>query len=147
MLKSLWKMAPSPAEDSPAQPAATQAPPAIGRLAQHASRLGREAAEVRGVIDDTHRTATAQAEAARELARQVQDVARVQQVIGSQTGQSVAAVARAREAVQSVGSEVTGIVETLRKVAEAAADITQIALQTRLVAFNASVEAKRAGEA
>jgi methyl-accepting chemotaxis protein len=45
------------------------------------------------------------------------------------------------------GGEVAGIVQTLREVAEAAGDITQIALQTRLVAFNASVEAKRAGEA
>ena len=35
----------------------------------------------------------------------------------------------------------------LRDVARAATDITQIALQTRLVAFNATVEAKRAGEA
>ena len=39
------------------------------------------------------------------------------------------------------------MVSTLREVAQAAESITQIALQTRLVAFNASVEAKRAGEA
>jgi methyl-accepting chemotaxis protein len=38
-------------------------------------------------------------------------------------------------------------VTTLRDVSRAAESITQIALQTRLVAFNASVEAKRAGEA
>lgn len=35
----------------------------------------------------------------------------------------------------------------MRDVARAAESITQIALQTRLVAFNASVEAKRAGDA
>src|SRR5471032_1653000 len=39
------------------------------------------------------------------------------------------------------------VVTSLRDVARAATDITQIALQTRLVAFNATVEAKRAGEA
>ena len=39
------------------------------------------------------------------------------------------------------------IVQVLHEVSAAAGDITQIALQTRLVAFNASVEAKRAGEA
>jgi hypothetical protein len=49
--------------------------------------------------------------------------------------------------VQSLGGEVTAIVDTLHQVADAAGQITQIALQTRLVAFNASVEAKRAGEA
>jgi methyl-accepting chemotaxis protein len=40
-----------------------------------------------------------------------------------------------------------GVVSSLREVADAATEITQIALQTRLVAFNATVEAKRAGEA
>src|SRR5471032_2111900 len=39
------------------------------------------------------------------------------------------------------------VVTSLRDVARAATDITQIALQTRLVAFNATVEAKGAGEA
>ncbi|MFN5486674.1 MAG: methyl-accepting chemotaxis protein, partial [Bradyrhizobium sp.] len=43
--------------------------------------------------------------------------------------------------------DVNGIVLTLREVSAAAPQITQVALQTRLVAFNASVEAKRAGEA
>ena len=46
-----------------------------------------------------------------------------------------------------MGREVSGIVDTLREVSRAARQITQIAMQTRLVAFNASVEAKRAGEA
>jgi methyl-accepting chemotaxis protein len=44
-------------------------------------------------------------------------------------------------------AQVAGIEKALRQVADAAHEITQIALQTRLVAFNASVEAKRAGEA
>jgi methyl-accepting chemotaxis protein len=46
-----------------------------------------------------------------------------------------------------VGGEVGAVVQTLHQVSDAAQQITQIALQTRLVAFNASVEAKRAGEA
>ncbi|MEF7613598.1 methyl-accepting chemotaxis protein [Aquincola sp. MAHUQ-54] len=153
MLKSLFQgSAPGLLEAAPAAPLPPAQPAVDGaaivtRLSQHATRLGREAAEVRGVIDDTHRTATAQAQAAKELARQMQDVARVQDTIGAHTEHGVGAVARAREAVQAVGGEVSGIVETLRKVADAAGEITQIALQTRLVAFNASVEAKRAGEA
>ena len=49
--------------------------------------------------------------------------------------------------MQAVGTEVGGIVESLHQVLDAAGEITKIALQTRLVAFNASVEAKRAGEA
>ena len=54
------------------------APPAIdGRavvhsIARHASNLGREAAEVRGLIDDAQKVATRQAAALLQLAAQVQ---------------------------------------------------------------------------
>jgi methyl-accepting chemotaxis protein len=68
-------------------------------------------------------------------------------VIAGATTESLGAVDRARAALQGVSAEVQGIVDTLHEVAGAAGQITQIALQTRLVAFNASVEAKRAGEA
>jgi methyl-accepting chemotaxis protein len=74
-------------------------------------------------------------------------VQETQRAIGEATGSSRAAVVRARQQVKQVAREVTGIVEVLHQVANAAGDIGQIALQTRLVAFNASVEAKRAGEA
>jgi methyl-accepting chemotaxis protein len=81
------------------------------------------------------------------LAQQLDEVQRAQGHIGEATQQSLAAVAQARQALGGVGAEVGGMVATLRVVSDAAAQITQIALQTRLVAFNASVEAKRAGEA
>ena len=57
------------------------------------------------------------------------------------------AVVQARETVGQVGQGVMSVMTSLRDVAAAATEITQIALQTRLVAFNATVEAKRAGEA
>ncbi len=47
----------------------------VATLAQQASSLGREAAEVRGVIDDTVKLATAQGQAVQALAQQLQDVA------------------------------------------------------------------------
>lgn len=120
---------------------------AVQGIAGHASSMGREAAEVRGVIEDTTKAAHRSAEAVSALARQVAQITEAQQGIVAMTQGSHAAVARAREAVEGVGREVTAIVGTLREVAQAAGGITQIALQTRLVAFNASVEAKRAGEA
>lgn len=109
--------------------------------------LGREAAEVRGAIEDTSLAGTRQVEAMRELTEQVQSVRQAQGQIGSETRASLESVGAARQAVEAVGDEVAGIVESLRQVADAAGQITQIALQTRLVAFNASVEAKRAGDA
>ncbi len=119
----------------------------VGTLSQQASTLGREAAEVRGVLDDSHKIATAQAAAMQALARQLQDVVQAQAGIADETERGLAAVERVGQAVQAVGNEVGGIVDTLRQVSGAASQITQIALQTRLVAFNASVEAKRAGDA
>ena len=116
-------------------------------MSSQASTMGREAAEVRGVIDDTQKASARQAQAVAELAVQLQEITRSQDDIGQQTQGSLTAMSRARHAVENVGLEVGGIVETLRQVSSAASQITQIALQTRLVAFNASVEAKRAGEA
>ena len=138
----------APAPDATSEAAAPAASTAlVSLISGHASGMGREAAEVRGAIDDAVKTATAQATALLALAGQVREVTQAQSRIGQHTRESLQAVARAGEAVQAVGTEVGGIVDTLRQVGDAARQITQIALQTRLVAFNASVEAKRAGEA
>ena len=119
----------------------------IALLSQQASTLGREAAEVRGTLDDTSKGSLATTQAMRELVERLREVQRAQDAIDAETEGSRGTVADARRAVEAVGDEVSGIVETLREVSAAAGEITQIALQTRLVAFNASVEAKRAGEA
>ena len=116
-------------------------------MSRHASETGREAAEVRGAIADAHAGVAAQAAAMQSLAAQVREVTQAQAAIGEAAGAGREAVARAGDAVRAVGGEVGAVVETLREVGTAAGQITQIALQTRLVAFNASVEAKRAGDA
>jgi methyl-accepting chemotaxis protein len=143
---SLRRRRPEPPIEPPAA-AAPRADALVELMSRHASGMGREAAEVRGAIDDALRAATGQVSALQSLAAQAHEVNRVQDRIGEHTRASLHAVTRAGEAVKAVGQEVGGIVETLRQVGEAAGQITQIALQTRLVAFNASVEAKRAGEA
>lgn len=120
---------------------------AIRSIAHQASNIGREAAEVRGLLDDTTKTSERSAQGVAALAEQVKSITHAQDGIGSISNTSLGAVERVRGAVDEVGREVAGIVSTLREVSDAAASITKIALQTRLVAFNASVEAKRAGEA
>lgn len=120
---------------------------AVRSISQQASTMGRDAAEVRGQIDDVIKVSARQAQAVAALAGQLQDITRAQHDIRGVATGSLDAVGRARQAVAAVGDEVAGIVDSLRDVAGAASEITQIALQTRLVAFNASVEAKRAGEA
>ena len=120
---------------------------AIRSIAQQASKIGRESAEVRGLIDDTGKASERSAKAVTSLGSQVKDINGAQGSIGAASSAGLDAVQRVRVAVEGVGHEVGEVVTTLRDVARAAESITQIALQTRLVAFNASVEAKRAGEA
>ncbi|MEJ6006861.1 methyl-accepting chemotaxis protein [Paucibacter sp. AS339] len=119
----------------------------IQEIARSASGVGKDAAEVRGVLEDTQKVVMAQAQAMGELSNDLTEVRQAQQAISQATEKSRSAVSRASTALEGVGNEVGGIVQTLRQVSEAASEITKIALQTRLVAFNASVEARRAGEA
>ena len=152
MLMSFRKRA-SPAMAGPALN--EEAPAAVSRevtvLAEQLQRdtagLGLEAAQLRGTLEDTAAVATRQQASLDSLVRHLQDIRAAQDLINQVTADSQTAVGQARSAVASVGQEVAGVVGTLQDVAKAAQQITQIALQTRLVAFNASVEAKRAGEA
>ena len=116
-------------------------------LQRDTSGLGREAAELRGTLEDTAAIARRQSDTLTQLLGQLQDIVRSQDQIHAETRGSQDAMHQARESVSHVGREVAGVVDTLHQVADAARQITQVALQTRLVAFNASVEAKRAGEA
>lgn len=139
------------AAESVAQPAAGRQDQRqhqlVRDIAQAVSSVGRDAAEVRGVLEDTQKVVMSQAQAMGALSNDLSQVRSAQQAISRVTEQSRAAVGRASQALEGVGQEVGGIVQTLRQVSDAASEITKIALQTRLVAFNASVEARRAGEA
>lgn len=145
----------SPSSDIAVEPGALTVPTtpqndakALAQALQHdTSGLGREAAELRGTLEDTQAVAQRQADAFGKLVSQLQDINSAQAQIRIETEQSLEAMQVARSSVTHVGHEVGEVVSTLHQVSDAAQQITQVALQTRLVAFNASVEAKRAGEA
>jgi methyl-accepting chemotaxis protein len=137
----------SGAAPAPSVAGITDAVAVVRAMSAQASNVGRDAAEVRGAMEDTQKIVQAQGQAMQQVAQQLDEVQRAQGSIASATLETLQAVAHAREALQAVSREVQGIVETLHQVSDAAGQITQIALQTRLVAFNASVEAKRAGDA
>jgi methyl-accepting chemotaxis protein len=119
----------------------------IRDLAHRASGMGKEAAELTGVLDDLAGVASRQAEAFNRVSADVQRIVESNRSISRSMDASLGSAQQARAAVERVATDVGGAVDSLRQVAQAAEEITKIALQTRLVAFNASVEAKRAGEA
>lgn len=117
------------------------------KLERDTSGLGIEAAQLRGSLEDTTAVANRQTETLAGLVAKLQEIVKSQEQIHAETVGGMASMQLARESVVHVGKEVSGVVETLRQVSDNAQEIAQVALQTRLVAFNASVEAKRAGEA
>jgi methyl-accepting chemotaxis protein len=119
----------------------------VQKVSEHAFSIGREAAEVLGAIEDTQRSTAAHAESLGGLSAQLSQVMGAQQAIGDESRASVHSVTEARRTVEGIGTSVGEAVQSLRLVLDVASEITRIALQTRLVAFNATVEAKRAGDA
>jgi len=119
----------------------------VGGIAHQAAGIGKESAELNGLIDDLAAMSGKQAETFKALAQEIDAMVRANHAIEEVTKASTESVKRARKTVEQIGQGVIAVTDNLSDVAEAANEITQIALQTRLVAFNASVEAKRAGEA
>jgi methyl-accepting chemotaxis protein len=117
------------------------------KLERDTSGLGCEAAQLRGTLEDATAVANHQTETLAGLVAKLHDIVRSQDQIHQETVGGLNSMQLARESVAHVGREVIGVVDTLQQVSDAARQITQVALQTRLVAFNASVEAKRAGAA
>ena len=143
----MFNRRPPPPAVMPTQQSGPDFTAAIRDIAGKASELGRGAAELDGTIEDVVASGNRQVTEIGQLAADMQAMMKSNRAIESSGEASRVAMGQARDAVAQVGQGVLGVVTSLRDVAAAATDITQIALQTRLVAFNATVEAKRAGEA
>lgn len=141
----------APPDGGPQDPAASEAREQLERvvseLAGQASSLGREAAELCGVLDDVSDVAKRQGDAFQSLSAEIAAMIDSNSAIAQSVGSTLDSTDLARAAVERTAVDVTGALDSLREVAQAAAEITRIALQTRLVAFNAAIEAKHAGDA
>ncbi|HEY0878316.1 MAG TPA: methyl-accepting chemotaxis protein [Zeimonas sp.] len=116
-------------------------------IARQAAGLGREAAEVNGVLEEVAAGAIAQAQTLDGAMQTIATMVDSNRRIGDASRAGQQCLVEAHDAVAKVVAGFAETTETLSHVTSSAREITQIALQTRLVAFNASVEAKRAGEA
>lgn len=132
----------------------------VSELASRAGGLGREVAGIFGVLDDLSKSSERQAESFHRVGAEMAALSASNEQIGKAAQDTEQEARRARSAVelaladtqalasavQRVDSGMDAVVGVLKHVSAAAEDIGTIAFQTRIVAFNASVEAVRAGE-
>ena len=133
----------------------------FANFARKAGGLGREAAEIAGILDELSLVSQHQVESFASLASQIVEMRAANGSIADTAREAEGVAHTARVAVASalegtrvladaVGHMEEGVMAVtgaLTGVSAAASEIGTIAFQTRLLAFNASVEAVRAGEA
>ncbi|SPE23004.1 Methyl-accepting chemotaxis sensory transducer [Burkholderiales bacterium] len=119
----------------------------VSNMAIQATGLACEAAEMCGSIDDAASDARSELVAFETLSAEINSMIESNSAIAASVESSQQSASAARAAVERVAADVTGALASLHEVAQVADEITRIALQTRLVAFNAAVEAKHAGAA
>lgn len=133
----------------------------LAELAHQAGSLGREAADIAGALDGLGAVNRRQSEAFSKLFADLRGMAASNQAIHGEAQEAEKLAGETRGTVESALSDtrmlasavtrveqgISSVGVALKQVARAAEEIGQIAFQTRIVAFNASVEAVRAGEA
>jgi methyl-accepting chemotaxis protein len=132
----------------------------ISLVSSRSSQLGTAAAEIAGTVSDLSASADAQAKSFKHVGEKIDDLlhanhqiaefalttAQETQKMKLVVGQSLANALALEASVDSAQAGILAINQTFRQVSNVAGDIGKIALQTKLLSFNASVEAHRAGE-
>ncbi len=140
----------------------------VGAMAECVGRLGIEAADIAGRVDQVTRRAVAQkdrlarmVEATNAMARSNEQIGVAADVAKRAAGSVVAAMEDSRAVVKAalgtilglvdgvgtIEAQLPGLQDALGQVARVTKDIKQVASQTNLLALNATIEAARAGEA
>jgi methyl-accepting chemotaxis protein len=141
---------------------------AIGAMAERVGRLGIEAADIVGKVEDVTKRAADQKERLAEVVDAAQTMAKsnghiVEATTHTQDTAAQVGVAMGEtrttfkaaldtilglvDGVGQIEAKLPGLQESLSQVSKVARDIKQIAGQTNLLALNATIEAARAGDA
>lgn len=126
----------------------------VDRLTDALAQLGKSAAALHSIGEETDRSATQVTARASNVGLSVQHVAtaieqlnRSAKAIAQRVDAQHAAAAAARSASMSGSVAVSALATQAEKVSEITTLINEIASQTNLLALNATIEAARAGEA
>ena len=125
----------------------------IAETAVAAGVLGCEMADIAGTIDDVRRLASSQTSRFAAVGGDVSAIAAANEAIRAGAEQTATAARNARDRVGESLNAAVGQIEaglssvggSLAQALEATNQIAQVALQTRMVALNASVQAAHAG--
>ncbi len=140
---------------NPHNVSATVGEETIAETALAAGVLGCEMADIAGTIDDVHRVARSQTERFADVVADVGGIVRSNERIRSAAKEAVELAADARDrvgasltaAVDHIETGLAAVGTSLDGAVDATNEIAQIAMQTRMVALNASIQAAHAGAA
>ena len=131
----------------------------VNLIASRSSQLGSAAAEIAGMVHDMAAQADGQhtaftavnakvdalKRANHEIVNAAQSTAHEAEKMKHAVDTSLAKAQTLESSVHAAQEAIQAINQTFRQVSSVAGDISKIALQTKLLSFNASVEAHRAG--